>query len=395
VDRLTIEAPRIDSDASGVRLSALVRFGAERFELWFAGPATAIDLRGADPMVVALVPLALRLGLPLVSEAPVSERLLGNLVKAQAILTTWYSDFKRVPIEAPVSKQQFQRAAGTAVFFSGGLDSLFTTYRHLDDIDTLVLVHGFDFALENAALRSAVSRRMHEAAAAIGKPLVEVATNSRTLSDRYVSWPYHQVGPALASVGLAMEGTISRVYIAASGTYAHLEPNGSHPLLDPLWSSERVEFVYDGAEASRNEKVAYLKAQPGSLRHLRVCWENPDSSFNCGRCEKCIRTMINLQTAGALQEAPVFDAALDAARVSATTVPDDRVLFHAEENLRVLRSGSGDPRLIEALETSIGRYRSERALKELMSLRGRERAAVAVKVLEKTFSQYLRSRIPR
>jgi hypothetical protein len=395
VDRLTIEIPRLDSDASGVRLSALVRLGAERFELWFAGPAPAIGVPSVDAMVVALVPLAMHLGVPLASEAPVSGRLLSNLVLAQSILAKWYPALKRVRIEAQVSQEPVQRAAGTAVFFSGGVDSLYTTYQHLDDIDTLILVHGFDVALDNVPLRKTVSRRMHEAASALGKPLVEVATNSRVLSDRYVSWPDHQFGAALASVGHALGGRIGRAYIASSESYAHLDPCGSHPLLDPLWSTERVEFVHDGAEASRNEKVAYLKTRPGSLRHLRVCWENPGSSFNCGRCEKCIRTMINLQTAGALQEAPVFDAALDTARVAAMKIPMDLVLFHVEENLRVLRNGSGDPRLIEALETSIGRYRSERALKELMSLRGRERTAVAVKVLEKTFSQYVRARTLR
>ena len=39
-------------------------------------------------------------------------------------------------------------------------------------------------------------------------------------------------------------------------TYAHLGPLGSHPLLDPLWSSEDVELVHDGCEATRLDKLA-------------------------------------------------------------------------------------------------------------------------------------------
>ena len=74
----------------------------------------------------------------------------------------------------------------------------------------------------------------------------------------------------------------------------------SHPALDPLWSTEAVEVVHDGAETRRVDKVAALAASPLALRYLRVCWENRGGAYNCGRCGKCMRTMVDLDLAGAL-----------------------------------------------------------------------------------------------
>jgi hypothetical protein len=39
-----------------------------------------------------------------------------------------------------------------------------------------------------------------------------------------------------------------------------------------------------------------------------VCWENlAGASGNCGRCEKCVRTMLVLEQAGTLRTFEVFD----------------------------------------------------------------------------------------
>ena len=35
-------------------------------------------------------------------------------------------------------------------------------------------------------------------------------------------------------------------------------------------------------------------------RHLRVCWKNVGNKVNCGRCEKCVRTMLALEACGKL-----------------------------------------------------------------------------------------------
>lgn len=44
-------------------------------------------------------------------------------------------------------------------------------------------------------------------------------------------------------------------------------------------------------------KLRVLVQYPEALARLRVCWENP-SSYNCGQCEKCVRTMLGLRAFG-------------------------------------------------------------------------------------------------
>jgi hypothetical protein len=42
-------------------------------------------------------------------------------------------------------------------------------------------------------------------------------------------------------------------------------------------------------------------AQDACVRkYLRVCWEYRNTGINCGVCEKCIRTMLTLDTCGQL-----------------------------------------------------------------------------------------------
>jgi hypothetical protein len=105
---------------------------------------------------------------------------------------------------------------------------------------------------------------------------------------------YH--GAALAAVAHALAPNHGKVYIASSQSYANLHPWGSHPLLDPLWSSEAVQIVHDGGETRMN-KLRVLVQYPEVLARLRVCWENP-GSYNCGLCGKCVRTMLGLYALG-------------------------------------------------------------------------------------------------
>ncbi len=107
---------------------------------------------------------------------------------------------------------------------------------------------------------------------------------------------YH--GSALAAVGLLLAPHFSRVLIPATDTYADLVPLGSHPLIDPLWSTERVEIVHDGADATRIDKLHTAAGHPAGRLHLQVCWQHLNGEYNCGICEKCVRTGVAVRLAG-------------------------------------------------------------------------------------------------
>lgn len=105
-------------------------------------------------------------------------------------------------------------------------------------------------------------------------------------------------------------------------TYATSVPAGSHPLLDPLFASEWLTFDHHGLELGRPGKVADLIARhPELLPYLKVCYTEDDAG-NCGRCRKCLWTMIALLGAGGLHRASLFPDEIDVDAVSRLLIPD-------------------------------------------------------------------------
>src|SRR2546430_360740 len=207
--------------------------------------------------------------------------------------------------------------------------------------------------LRETRLRERVADALRRAAQELGKPLIEVETNLRAFSDSYVSWSEEYDGSALASVALLLSAELGKVYIPASFSEAFLMPWGTHPHLDPLWSTEGTEIVHDGNQTGRPQKVARIAQSEAALRWLRVCWENRDQAYNCGRCEKCLRTMVNLRIAGALDRCPTFARPLDLRAVRNLVIPDECARIFVEENLEACRAAGTDPELEQALEACL------------------------------------------
>jgi hypothetical protein len=311
---------------------------------------------GAEPFLAGALPVAMKLGLPLHVEEPISAQLLASIPSIQAIYHAWNPDWRVIPVSAESPQPTPPGGGGVASFFSGGVDSFYTLLKHLDEIDALIFIHGFDIPLDNTSLRARVSAAVREVAAAFAKPLIEVETNLKQFVVRHVPWEYAH-GALLAGVALLLSPRFSRIYIAASEFYgmAVRVPWGSHPLLDPLWTTERTTIVHDGCEATRMDKVARIARSEVALRWLRVCWENPNGEYNCGRCGKCLRTMVALRIVGALDRCKTFDRPLDLAAVAWKTLSPDRP--HMFPYLEAAERAGTDPALVRALRDNVsGRF---------------------------------------
>lgn len=352
--RLVIEDLGHEVAADGAEHVAHLR-GAENYLVRYRTRSAASGAVGDPFLTAALVP-AMAMGIDALEvRAPVSEGLLRHLTDAQEILGAWDSRLRLVAVDAPLAPPS-PRAPGVGAFFSGGVDSFYTVLRHLDEITHLVFVRGFDINLRDEALYTRVASSLRSAAAELGLPLIEVATNVRGFADRYVDWSERYHGSALASVAHLLAPTIGRIYLPASFGYDRLDPYGSHPLLDPLWGSDRLELIHDGAGATRGQKVAAIAGDEVAMRWLRVCWENRGGEYNCGQCEKCLRTMTELAAVGALQSCRTFDRPLDLEAVSRVVLDDAAARQFVAENLSSLRQRGGDKRLERALAISLGKH---------------------------------------
>jgi hypothetical protein len=308
--------------------------------------------KGAESFLAAALFPAMKTGQPLHISGAISPKLLAETQTIQEIFHRWFPEYRKVSIQAePGFADKVNRTEDVGAFFSGGVDSFYTLLKHQDEITKIIFVHGLDIKLRNVSLRSKVSREIRKIAEELGKQLIEVETNVHEFADQY-----NYNGSLLPSIGLILAAQFKRIYIPSNLSYDYVFPDSSHPLLDPLWSTEYLTFIHDGCEANRNEKLGRISQSDIALGSLRVCLQNPEDSFNCCQCEKCLRTMIGLQAIGVLDRYTTFNQKLDIEAVSRMNLRDQLLPF-AEENLKALETKSRNTDLAEALRFCINNFK--------------------------------------
>lgn len=76
-------------------------------------------------------------------------------------------------------------------------------------------------------------------------------------------------------------------------------------ILCDILSTENICFSIKGLTESRLEKVKHIAERTESGEYLNVCFKN---ATNCGKCEKCVRTQLELFSIGKLNDfKKVFD----------------------------------------------------------------------------------------
>lgn len=356
-----IGAPRARVEGDEAVIEAFVDTAAYATDLWYRLPAAAPpaeDVLG-DALFTIGLPLAMASDGQLTLDAPVSPRLLEHSELLQDILLTWHPrKLRRARLDVPARTEADagHPDAGTVTCFTGGVDSFFSLSKRHADVSSLLFVHGLDVRLADTEFRAEISRHLGAVAARSGKTLIEGATNVRRFMSRHnLAWGLIAHGPVLASVGLLLSGQHRSMLIPASHAYTDLYPWGTHPLVDPLYSTELLTVSHDGGEATRAQKVRRLAHDPLAWDNLRVCYQRT-GRYNCGECEKCVRTMVTLHLEGTLDRFSVFPARLDVERVRALPITSGRgQLLFARENLR-LALEVGDTAMADALQEAIRTY---------------------------------------
>jgi len=314
----------------------------------------------ADPFIAALLILSMRLGETLTVDAPASPRLLRALPKIMAYYHNWDPKYKIIDVRTAKGRQESDSTSrANALFFSGGVDSFYALTRLTEQtadrnhLSHLIFVHGFDIRLNNNMLFEKSYAAVKDVASYYGKKLVLVSTNVREITDKYVSW-YRCYGNGMASVALC--GLFRNVYIASDvgPNERYLAFTSAHPDLDSLWSTDTTALIHYGEGISRVEKAKALANNPMAQKHLRVCMENRNGAYNCGRCSKCVRTMLALYMVGALSNFN-FPTELTPELVKAINYsPDPSIILHTEQILHELQR-RGEDQLANALSQALNK----------------------------------------
>ena len=299
-------------------------------------------------------PLGGAQALEITPDAPVSPRLLAGVDRYQGDLRRLVPGHAEGhhPLCGATAGAPWQRRGPV---FSGGIDSTYAFLRHRDEITHLVFCVGFDVIERSGALRgghrleSPVRRRPRE-------EMGDRRDNARDLPVNTPLWD--RWGSSLIGIALALG--FSRAYIGASHAYDELMPWDTHPLTDPLLSTETTEIVHDGAERRSTKLRRIVRDSTLGLEILRVC--NASDQYNCGKCEKCLRTMVALHLLG--ERSPSLPALASVRALKPLYIADDSALTFWEDNLRLARERGTRP-LIRMLASKVRGYKIRRLLKEI------------------------------
>jgi hypothetical protein len=258
--------------------------------------------------------------------------------------------------------------ARAGAFLSGGADSLAMlrlnrlTYAldHPRSFADCLVVQGFDIDVEDAQAFELTLSSLAEVVHDTGVTLIPVRSNVRDLDRDTAFWMIESHGSALAAVAHAFSNRFRSVAIASTFNLTRLPTlYGSHPLLDPCYGSSALRIHHDGIRYSRLNKVGIVAGWDVGLQNLRVCTRrNHPGLLNCGRCEKCTRTMLELMVFGKLDRCGAFesnDVELSAIKRSIVVSSFHALTFEdLVEPLRTL----GRPNLADAVECKVRSYRS-------------------------------------
>jgi hypothetical protein len=354
---------------------------------------------GADPVLAAcLLPAMASGGGRLTLPGPVSPRLLRTQREYQAVQRAWSREweFQETPLEeveviAPTRPPEPPSEPDrVAAFFSAGVDS-WSTLLDNPEITDLIFVGGIDLLpglANHAKVAPEVEARVREVAGELGLALHTVETDLRALSDPLVRWEAY-FPSACITVAHFLAPRFGRVLLASGLDHEVDDPVATARLVDHLWSSERLEVADDGGRYSRVEKTRRIVAHPLVQRSLRVCWENRDGAYNCGRCRKCLMTMITLEALGALRKVETFPSELDLTDVATIRTEQVVVLSLWEDVLDLVRE-EGRADLAPAVETVVDR--GKRTLGLPPGYRRRRRGGQPPRDAAATLAELLESR---
>ena len=285
--------------------------------LWFSLDEQYADLVSdrADGALVALLLPAMVRGEDIQMGGMLSERLYYNLSgRGQALLKTLYPHLHSVRIEPQSLTSSPLEAVGVATGFSGGVDSFCTLLDHFPPYGAdVVPSHAVTHLLYNNVGSHGSGgkelflnryRALAPFVQSLELPFIAVDSNAGLFYQNFLFQQVHTV--INTAVPLVLQGGIGTFLYSSAVAYRRIgggEGGGTgkiDPMLLPLLSTETLDAVSVGCEYTRAEKVMRLTQIPDTYSHLDVCAASHKHGGNCSQCDKCLWTMVALESLGAL-----------------------------------------------------------------------------------------------
>lgn len=326
-----ITVPRREYINDRIRISSdIIREGDSNINLWFEVPAVVEPYLledCVDSFLVAVIPIASIKGTDIIVEGKVSERLLFSIqYQILPVLVKYDSKFQDITISTnnkklKIKENNLERHIGTGL--SCGVDSFDSLISGINyeyyRIDTLTYFnvgsHRSTSGLNDVESRELFwgrYKRVLECAKDINMPIIAVDSNlGHFLNNMGVSYVAIHIFCSFSAV-LACGSYFEHYHYASGISIESFNVNkisigtvNIECFLTGCLSTEYLSFSISGLTKSRLEKIESICDSNIVQKHLNVCW---NEEGNCGVCEKCIRTQLELYSIGKLD---LFDHVFD------------------------------------------------------------------------------------
>jgi len=301
-----------------------------------------------DAFLVAMIYPALYYDEPIEIDGCVTKRLYFNIKNYIWAIVRDYAKLTGQPKRSikpiNVSVKGFATAAKNARLhvgcgFSGGVDSFATLQNNFFDctdddyrIDALFFFHIGQYGdVNNPLTRQRADNRFQITQRFAEEIVTRAIMMNSNIFDifQHPSWEY--TGGVLFRIAsvLVFQRALRRYYISGGCSYyehtliggkASPNPYANADMTEfcdhyiiPMLSPDGLDIVCDGDQYMRSEKVALIANNPFAQRWLNVCVNSNDdhtAATNCGFCSKCMRTLVAIESVGALDKfGGVFDIA--------------------------------------------------------------------------------------
>lgn len=315
IDKISNNGKRIDIDFS-VSKGLEAYFSTEHhfFVEYNCDISKVPDSIAVVPLLANLIPFSMIVD-AIVWVKEVDKAFYDMLPKLKNAFREMYHryDFGGTLIAAKMVDNSYSCESGVVQCFTGGVDATTSFYRQSEKNITLFNVNGnYGTEIEESKVYDAdkcaieAFAELNHAKAVFARSNIRTFIRGAELDAKYYrkigdDW-WHGFQHSLAFLGSAsVIGFTLRsreLWIASSYTIGQEAFCASDPRTDSCFACASMHTVHDGYELSRQEKIAFLVKKRKEITtdiNLRVCVFN---DHNCGKCEKCLRTMSAIASEG-------------------------------------------------------------------------------------------------
>lgn len=332
---IIISKPFIESgDQQSSLCSVLHDEGRNKdFLIWYSVDNEYRDYlcpENADPFLLLSLMVAIQSHQDIKVDAPVSKKLLFNLIYyVIPLFTKIIPNGQRINILADEISTASFAGSGVGCGCSLGVDSLSAFYTHFSKttIDGYRVTHLCTFNaghfgyLNQKEAELAFSKGIEELrpfSEEVGLPIVAVNTN---LNEFFLGSYFKNIKsrfiPSTISCVYALQKLFGKYVFASSYAIddfeiSQIDHSHAEAAFVPELSTDSVEVILSCSSMTRVEKTDFIRGNSLTSRYLNVCWAyqrangarhdkrflESKTKLNCGWCPKCMRTLYTLELLG-------------------------------------------------------------------------------------------------